>query len=43
VWKSKRVSEIFMEVRLAKVNIKNNFLKGEKRILLLEEKRKVEI
>lgn len=29
-----------MEVRLAQLNIKNNFLKGEKRILLLEEKRK---
>lgn len=29
-----------MQVRLAQVHIKINFFKGEKRILLLEEKRK---
>ena len=32
---NKRVGENFMEARLAQLNIKNNFLKGDKRILLL--------
>ena len=35
VWRSKRAGENFMEVRLAQLNIKNNFLKGDKKILLL--------